>query len=99
MRTNMLSATTAVAVLLAGPLGAHAAGSTMYGPSHLLQQMDADMNGTVSKGEFLRFMSRAFQHLDTNHNGKLEPAELRPLGNARWAPGGVGAETRFGRRR
>jgi hypothetical protein len=99
MRRNILAAATAVAVLVAGLLGVHAAGSTMYGPSHLLQQMDADMNGTVSKSEYLRFMSRAFQHLDANHNGKLEPAELRPLGSARWAPGGGGAETRFGRRR
>jgi len=57
----------------------------MYGTGHLLRQMDTDRNGTVSKDEFQNFMVRTgrtsptFERLDTNHNGKLERKELRPL--------------------
>jgi hypothetical protein len=79
----------AIAVLFAGPLGAQAAGSTMYGSStansgQFLRQMDTDRNGTVSKHEFLQFMGRKFERLDTNRNGKLERSELRSLVGKRW---------------
>jgi len=56
---------------------AQAAGSQSFHSSPLLRQMDTD--GTVSKAEFLQFMSRRFNRLDKDHNGKLEPNELRPL--------------------
>jgi hypothetical protein len=48
-------------------------------PLSLLRQMDTNRNGTVSKREFLQFMSRKFNRLDTNRNGKLERSELGPL--------------------
>jgi Ca2+-binding EF-hand superfamily protein len=75
-------------MLFAGSLGAQAAGSTISGTDaktgRLLRQMDSDMNGTVSKDEFLQFMGRTFDRLDTNRNGKLERGELRPLSGGRW---------------
>jgi Ca2+-binding EF-hand superfamily protein len=56
---------------------------TMYGSvggsDRLLRQMDTNMNGTVSKHEFLRFVGQNFEHLDTNRNGRLERHELRAL--------------------
>jgi hypothetical protein len=71
-----------IAILFAGSLSAQAAGSQSGHWSqsgYLLRQTDTDRNGTVSKHEFLKFMSRKFYRLDTNHNYKLERNELRPL--------------------
>jgi hypothetical protein len=93
MRVNLVATAAAIAVLIAvlhaGPPGAHAAGSTMYGSGaaaeHLLREMDTDKNGTVSRHEFAQFVSRTFEGLDTNHNGRLERNELRPLAGSRWS--------------
>jgi Ca2+-binding EF-hand superfamily protein len=41
--------------------------------------MDKDKDGTVSKDEFMEFMSREFDRLDVNKSGKLEPRHLRPM--------------------
>ena len=82
MRANLFVAAAAIAIMLAGSPGARAAGSTVSGLTStpgLVRQMDTNHNGTVSKSEFLHFMSRRFERLDTNHNGKLERNELRPL--------------------
>jgi hypothetical protein len=43
---------------------------------HLLLLMDTDKNGKVSKREFMNFMSREFDRLDTNHDGQLDVNEL-----------------------
>ena len=50
----------------------------------LLQMMDADKNGVVSKEEFLQFMSQTFDRLDTNKNNQLEKEELRRLNDRDW---------------
>lgn len=42
----------------------------------LLFLMDTDKNGKVSKREFMNFMSREFDRLDTNHDGELDVNEL-----------------------
>jgi len=48
----------------------------------LLQIMDKDKNGKVSKEEFLNFMSAEFDRLDRDKNGELDVQELtwRPVG-------------------
>ena len=88
MRTNLVVAAAAIAVMRVGPPSTQAAGSTIYGSGagsvHLLRQMDTDRNGIVSKHEFLQFMSRTFEGLDTNRNGRLEQNELRRLVGGRW---------------
>lgn len=43
----------------------------------LLRLMDKDQNGSVSKDEFLQFMSQTFDRLDVNRSGQLERNELR----------------------
>ena len=43
----------------------------------LLQLMDTDKNGKVSKEEFMRFMEAEFDLADTDKNGELDPRELR----------------------
>jgi hypothetical protein len=43
----------------------------------LLQLMDTDKNGKVSKEEFMRFMEAEFDLADTDKNGELDPQELR----------------------
>src|ERR1700680_1188390 len=53
----------------------------------LLRVVDRDMNGTVSRDEFLQFMGRAFDRLDTNRSGQLEASELRALMNNSWDRG------------
>jgi Ca2+-binding EF-hand superfamily protein len=81
MRTNLLITPVAIGILFTGLLSAQSAGSQS---SHWLRQMDRDRNGTVSKVEFLQFMGRTFDRLDTNRTGKLERNELRPLIGGRW---------------
>jgi hypothetical protein len=41
--------------------------------------MDADKNGTVSKDEFLQFMSQTYDSLDVNRSHQLEPGELQRM--------------------
>jgi Ca2+-binding EF-hand superfamily protein len=50
----------------------------------LIQMMDKDKNGTVSKEEFMDFMSQTFDRLDVNKSGQLEPQELRRLTRPDW---------------
>ena len=50
----------------------------------LLQLMDKDKNGTVSKQEFMDFMSQTFDRLDVNKSGQLEQEELRRLTRPDW---------------
>ena len=45
----------------------------------LLRMMDADKNGTVTKDEFLQFMSQTFSRLDADKNERLDRQELRRL--------------------
>jgi len=45
----------------------------------LIRMMDKDMNGTVSKDEFMQFMSQTFDRLDVNRSGELEHQELHRL--------------------
>jgi Ca2+-binding EF-hand superfamily protein len=53
----------------------------------LLHAVDKDMNGAVSRDEFLQFMGRTFDRLDTNHNGQLEANELRAIISNSWDRG------------
>jgi hypothetical protein len=50
----------------------------------LLRLMDADKNGTVSKAEFLQFMSRTYDSLDVDHSRQLEPGELPRMTVPNW---------------
>ncbi|MCP4619093.1 MAG: hypothetical protein GY844_21990 [Bradyrhizobium sp.] len=52
----------------------------------MLHLMDQDKNGTVSKEEFLTFMSQTFDRLDVGHKGYLEPPQLTPLTKSKWVP-------------
>jgi hypothetical protein len=45
----------------------------------LVRMMDKDMNGVVSRDEFMQFMGQTFDRLDVNKSGTLEPKELLPL--------------------
>ena len=54
--------------------------------SQLMRMMDKDMNGAVSKDEFMQFMSQTFDRLDINRSGQLERNELRRLTTRNWLP-------------
>jgi len=43
----------------------------------LLRLMDSDNSGKVSRAEFMAFMNAEFDHLDINHDGKLDLKELK----------------------
>ena len=45
----------------------------------LLLLMDTDKNGKVSKQEFMSFMEKEFDRLDTKKDGKLDVKELTKL--------------------
>ena len=45
--------------------------------AQLLNLMDTDKSGKVSKEEFMRFMAAEFDLADTNKNGELDPKELQ----------------------
>jgi hypothetical protein len=45
----------------------------------LLQLMDTDKNGKVSKEEFMRFMEAEFDFADKNKDKELDPKELQRL--------------------
>jgi hypothetical protein len=79
MATGFLAASAAVAD---EPVAADSATKLRIGLSQtaqLLQLMDTDKNGKVSKGEFMRFMEAEFDFADTNKNGELDPKELQHL--------------------
>jgi hypothetical protein len=42
----------------------------------IIDAMDADKNHEVSKAEFMDFMSKEFDRLDVNHDGKLQQSEI-----------------------
>jgi Ca2+-binding EF-hand superfamily protein len=47
--------------------------------AQLLQLMDTDKNGKVSKDEFMKFMETEFDYADRSKDGQLDPAELKNL--------------------
>ena len=52
--------------------------------ARLIRRMDKDMNGVVSKDEFLQFMGQTFDRLDVNRSGQLERHEILPLLSGSW---------------
>jgi EF hand domain-containing protein len=42
----------------------------------LLQMMDTDKSGKISKQEWMAYMSAEFDRLDTDKSGELDPKEL-----------------------
>jgi len=68
------------------PFGAHAQQAPMVMPDPMswglaYEQMsfeaaDTDGNNLISEGEFVRDAAAGFAGLDSNHDGKLTPAEL-----------------------
>ena len=42
----------------------------------LLQLMDTDKNGKISRQEFMNFMQKEFDRLDKDKSGELDPKEL-----------------------
>jgi hypothetical protein len=72
---------------IAQPLSRRTATAAARDVQQLVKMMDTDMNGTVSKEEFMNFMSQTFDRLDVNRNGQLEPNELRRMTLPRWELG------------
>jgi EF hand domain-containing protein len=54
------------------------------GVRRLLRLMDKDKNGTVSRREFMRFLTQRFDLLDRNGNRSLEPEEMQAMKIPTW---------------
>jgi hypothetical protein len=85
-RRNLSIALIAVAAVFAGRASAQTTTASPKSPNvnaiaegnvkQLLQLMDTDKNGKISKAEWMNFMSKEFDRLDTDHSGELDPKEL-----------------------
>jgi hypothetical protein len=53
----------------------------------LMQMIDTDHDGIVSKEEFMQFMSRQFDRLDVKKKGSVEAKDLRAIRNPNWSLG------------
>jgi len=53
----------------------------------LIQMLDKDKNGSVSKDEFMQFMSAEFDRLDVDKSGTLEHREVRRMRGPDWPLG------------
>ncbi|KFI28507.1 calcium sensor EFh [Haematobacter missouriensis] len=62
------------ATLLATPVLAQSEGVGVI-DERVLQLMDANGDGVVTRAEMQAYAERAFTQLDTNGNGRLEPSE------------------------
>ena len=58
----------------------------------LLQLMDKNQNGKVSRDEFMSFMAAEFDRLDINHDGELDVKELKALRVTPKHTGGAGSK-------
>jgi hypothetical protein len=86
-------AITAPAIAADAPAGADASKLTagLTPLERLIDLMDTDKSGKVSKAEFMKFMQAEFDFADKNKDGELDPAELKTLVARinrpyRWAP-------------
>lgn len=86
-RRNLLSgiAVCGTAWAVAAPLAAQKQPTPKTPDKYLLGQeqvkellllMDADMNGKISKDEWMKFMSVEFDRLDVNKDGELDVKEI-----------------------
>jgi len=66
------------------PFSKRTGAATLADVRQLVRLMDTDLNGKVSKDEFLQFMSQTFDRLDVNQSGQLEREELRHLDDPNW---------------
>jgi len=66
------------------PFGKRTDAAAAINARQLVRLMDTDKNGTVSKDEFMQFMSQTFDRLDVNKSGELEREELRQLDDPDW---------------
>jgi hypothetical protein len=69
---------------VAFPLGLRTSMAAKADIRQLLRLMDSDKNGTVTKDEFLQFMSQTFDRLDANTNDRLEREKLQRLHDPNW---------------
>jgi Ca2+-binding EF-hand superfamily protein len=66
------------------PFGVRTNAAAKVDVQQLLHMMDTDKSGTVSKDEFLRFISERFSRLDVNKDDRLEREELRQWDDPNW---------------
>jgi Ca2+-binding EF-hand superfamily protein len=85
-RRNLLAVLTAAAAALAGKSFAQTTTASPKNPNaqaiaeqnakQIMLVMDTNKDGKISKQEWMDFMSKEFDRLDTDHNGFIDPKEL-----------------------
>jgi hypothetical protein len=66
------------------PFGRGTSAAAATDVRQLLRLMDKDVNGTVSKEEFMEYMSQTFDRLDVNRSDQLDRNELRRMADPNW---------------
>jgi hypothetical protein len=74
-----IMATSAMGSLAADAPSSKTVDAGLRATEQLLLLMDTDKNGKVSKEEFLNFMAKEFDRLDTSKDGVLDVNELKGL--------------------
>ena len=72
-------ATAAMGSFAADAPGSKTVDAGLRATEQLLLLMDTEKNGKVSKEEFLNFMAKEFDRLDTSKDGVLDVNELKGL--------------------
>jgi len=85
-RRNLLAVLTATAAALAGKSFAQMTTASPKSPNlpyiaeqnakEIMLLMDTDKDGRISKKEWMDFMSKEFDRLDTNHDGYIDQKDL-----------------------
>jgi Ca2+-binding EF-hand superfamily protein len=77
-KPNIIAGAVLALVFVAGASAAERSGPSAQHrlTEHLIRLMDKDRNGTVSKTEFMSFMSSEFDRLDVNRGGALDVREF-----------------------
>jgi len=86
--TNSRTIATMVAIaFLAGGLSVEAfavATGTSSATRQLAKLLHKDVNGVVSRDEFVQYMGNTYDHLDSDGNGQLTVAQLAPVTSSNW---------------
>ncbi|MFY9658740.1 MAG: EF-hand domain-containing protein [Methylocystis sp.] len=72
----LLAALAIAAVATSQAFAKHRRGGNEARVAAIIQQMDADRNGRISKEEFMQYMSLEFDRIDRDRSGELTSEEV-----------------------
>jgi Ca2+-binding EF-hand superfamily protein len=76
---KMLIAAFTLAVLVTPPAMAENKAEGHKGPGKMIQKIDADSDGVVTKSEFMAAQEKRFAEMDADSDGKITADEMKAL--------------------